>query len=428
MKKKLLLLTIGFTFLTQITYAYSIASSLGTNVCYGQTTTLTLLGSLGNVITGSSITWYKAAPNDANECAFDGPTIGTGTYFNVTVTGTITIWCKPYCGTSNTSLISITLTAKPSPGIPLININGSTNLCQGNTVQLTSSPANSYLWSNGAKTQSITVNQAGSYSVTANTNGCELTSSITSVTVKPIPQSPTASNSGITCVGNSLSLSASTITGATYNWAGPNGFTSTQQNPVVSDNATIQMGGTYTVTATVNGCSNTPATTNVIINQATVNSNTTACEGSTLSLTASNISGATYFWTGPNGYSSTVQNPTVSTNSNMNMAGVYSVYTTANGCTSPVPGTIDIVIKPKPSTPIPNNNGPVCVGNNLSLSVPTIVGATYQWTGPNGFSSTAQNPTISTAASATMGGIYGVTVTIDGCSSNVGSTTVQINK
>jgi len=149
-------------------------------------------------------------------------------------------------------------------------------------------------------------------------------------------------------VGNSLSLSASSITGATYNWTGPNGYTSSLQNPTVSDNATAQMGGTYTVTATVNECSNTPATTDVIINQATVNSNTPVCEGSTLSLTASNIPGASYFWTGPNGFSSTVQNPTISTNANANMAGVYSVYTTANGCTSPVPGTIDIVIKPKP--------------------------------------------------------------------------------
>ncbi|MEY3498618.1 MAG: hypothetical protein RL308_287 [Bacteroidota bacterium] len=110
------------------------------------------------------------------------------------------------------------------------------------------------------------------------------------------------------------------------------------------------------------------------------------------------------------------------------MAGVYSVYTTANGCTSPIPGTIDIVVKPKPTTPIPSNNGPVCVGNNLGLTVPSIAGATYQWTGPNGFTSTIQNPNVSTSASALMGGVYNVVTTIDGCSSNAGSTTVQINK
>ncbi|MEY3498617.1 MAG: hypothetical protein RL308_286 [Bacteroidota bacterium] len=115
------------------------------------------------------------------------------------------------------------------------------------------------------------------------------------ITVNSLPSSPTASNSGITCIGNALSLTASTIAGATYNWTGPNGFTSSLQNPLVSDNATLQMAGTYTVTASVNGCSNTPATTNVIINQATINSNTTVCEGSSLSLSASNISGASYY-------------------------------------------------------------------------------------------------------------------------------------
>src|SRR5688572_13676065 len=43
--------------------------------------------------------------------------------------------------------------------------------------------------------------------------------------------SPTASNNGPICQGSTLNLSATTIPGATYQWSGPNGFTSTQQNP-----------------------------------------------------------------------------------------------------------------------------------------------------------------------------------------------------
>lgn len=57
--------------------------------------------------------------------------------------------------------------------------------------------------------------------------------------------------------------------GATYAWTGPNGYTSTTQNPVIA-NATAANSGTYTVVATVNGCSSNPATVNVVINANTV--------------------------------------------------------------------------------------------------------------------------------------------------------------
>lgn len=421
MKNRLLLLVMGFTFVSQLVNCQSISSSLGTTICVGQTTKLKGPSSNTNV----TYFWYPYRPA-VDDCT---TSFGGGHTLDLTVTGPITIYCKQYCGVSTTPVYSISLNVYPQSGIPKISTNVSTNLCQGDSVVLTASNGNSYLWSNGATTQNITVNQAGNYSVkVTNSYGCSQTSAVTSVTTTPKPSSPIASNSGITCVGNALSLSASTIAGATYSWTGPNGFTSSLQNPLVSDNATLQMAGTYTVTASVNGCSNTPATTNVIINQATINSNSSVCEGSALSLSASNISGASYFWTGPNGFSSTSQNPTISTNATTNMAGVYSVYTIANGYTSPIPGTIDIVVTPKPAAPIPSNSGPVCVGNNLSLSVPSIAGATYQWTGPNSFTSTIQNPNVSTSASALMGGVYNVVTTIDGCSSNAGSTTVQINK
>jgi len=50
-----------------------------------------------------------------------------------------------------------------------------------------------------------------------------------------------------------------------------------------------------------------------------------------------------------------------------------------------------------------------------------VAGATYAWTGPNGFSSALQNPSITTA---TVGdsGAYNVTVTVNGCSSVAGTT------
>jgi hypothetical protein len=60
------------------------------------------------------------------------------------------------------------------------------------------------------------------------------------------------------------------------------------------------------------------------------------------------------------------------------------------------------------------NNSPVCAGSTLSLTATTVSGATYSWTGPNGFTSALQNPTLTyTSANA---GIYTVSVNSAGCS------------
>ena len=75
-----------------------------------------------------------------------------------------------------------------------------------------------------------------------------------------MPAAPTAGNNGPVCPGSTLSLTASTVSGATYAWTGPNGFTSSAQNPTIP-NATTAATGTYSVTATVNGCTSAAGTT-----------------------------------------------------------------------------------------------------------------------------------------------------------------------
>lgn len=52
-------------------------------------------------------------------------------------------------------------------------------------------------------------------------------------------------------------------------------------------------------------------------------------------------------------------------------------------------------------------NAPVCAGNSLTLYSPTITGATYSWTDPDGVTATGQNPTFASATS----GNYTLTVT-----------------
>jgi hypothetical protein len=76
--------------------------------------------------------------------------------------------------------------------------------------------------------------------------------------------------------------------------------------------------------------------------------------------------------------------------------------------------------------PIAANNGPICDGSTLNLAASTITGATYSWTGPNGFASNLQNPSIA-PASAGASGIYSVTISVPGHTFSPVTTTVTIN-
>ena len=66
-------------------------------------------------------------------------------------------------------------------------------------------------------------------------------------------------------------------------------------------------------------------------------------------------------------------------------------------------------------------NGPLCVGQTLNLSANSVPNATYSWTGPNGFTSNAQNPTIPNVTTA-QSGTYTLTVT-----TSTGSNTATVN-
>jgi gliding motility-associated-like protein len=72
------------------------------------------------------------------------------------------------------------------------------------------------------------------------------------------------------------------------------------------------------------------------------------------------------------------------------------------------------------------NNGPICVGETLELFAEEVEDATYEWTGPDGFSSNIQNPTIPNAQLANAG-TYTLTVTLDGTSESY-ETVVVINE
>src|SRR5207249_1688106 len=117
------------------------------------------------------------------------------------------------------------------------------------------------------------------------------------------------------------------------------------------------------------------------------------CAGQTCPLFASSVQGGTYFWQGPNGFTSTDQNP-VLTNIQPSNVGQYCVTVTVAGCQS-APSCV--VVSLTTPTTTASNGGPVCIGGTIQLNATSVAGGTYQWNGQGGYTSNLQNPTIPNA-------------------------------
>jgi Secretion system C-terminal sorting domain len=72
-----------------------------------------------------------------------------------------------------------------------------------------------------------------------------------------------------------------------------------------------------------------------------------------------------------------------------------------------------------------SSSNPLCAGQTLNLTSAGLAGATYYWTGPNGFTSNLQNPTIPSVTSGASG-IYTVVVMVGKCCKYVAKVEVFI--
>ncbi|MEM6320101.1 MAG: immunoglobulin domain-containing protein [Bacteroidota bacterium] len=128
-----------------------------------------------------------------------------------------------------------------------------------------------------------------------------------------------------------------------------------------------------------------------------------ACEGAALNLATSetfeNIEG--HRWTGPNNFTSSLTFPTIDNASSLN-SGIYAVTVTyETGCTATA--SRNITINPAPAFTL-NSNDPSCVGENLTIQVVgEPLGGTYNWTGPNNFTSNTETVTINDLTTANAG-------------------------
>ncbi|MDR3047482.1 MAG: CUB domain-containing protein, partial [Bacteroidales bacterium] len=156
----------------------------------------------------------------------------------------------------------------------------------------------------------------------------------------------TAGNNGPYCVGDTIQLLCQTSElSMTYLWSGPNGFSSTLQNPIIP-NATLLNNGTYTVMVSV-GTDSTTAVTEVIVNEIPdVHITASAlemCSGGSLTLTASGAE--SYQWSIGSNSSNPILNISMVTFVELTYVQ-YAVTGISNGCSNVDTITICVINRP----------------------------------------------------------------------------------
>lgn len=393
---------------------YPVINALSSNspVCAGDSLKFSVSSNTAN----AEYTW--AGPSGytdtgVNAELLNSPINGTGTY-KVTVTAF-------GCATSDT----IPAIVSPPPVKPVAATNSP--VCERGDLEMVSqtpTPGVTSKWFKLGGSQissfpnhiikNVKTASTGTYVVTVQIGNCIASDTITAI-IKPAPDTPKASNNGPICEGDTLRINATTTTpGSSYKWTGPNGFSSTTQNPV-KNYATLADGGTYTVIAIKDGCESLPGTTNVKIgNSITVPAimgDSLLCPGDTLELTTRGGSGI-FKWVLPNGndyLGGAIFKPNISVND----AGEYLLTVTQNGCVSP-PGKITIKV-PDLKQPNPTNNGPICENETLELDIDPTVGGSYSWTGPNSFATNSTSISLSNIEKA-QAGYYYITASLEYCS------------
>lgn len=369
-------------------------------ICPGAATTI----SVSTQVANPSYTW--------NPGGYSTQTINVSpaatTVYSVAIAGTNTV-----SGTYTTVVSSGTVTIA---GLPSVTLSNAGPYCPNSTAVLTvgGSAVPGYTWTgpggyNHTTTASIhsisNIQSVGSniYTVTAaNALGCVNTAT-TLINILPIINiavTPTIS----VCQAGSFSLTANTTVAGptTYNWTGPGGYSAPGvQNPIVN-NAMPNQSGTYTVmaafgTSTLTCSSNTTVVSvipSVAIDPLPI---MPICNQDTLHLIGP-PGAMTYTWTGPANFSSNLVSPSVPNATSVN-EGVYVVQaSSAMGCINS--GTVSVTVYDSLGIVVPDNRT-VCLHSQTILSGRGTGGSgiyNYSWMPATGLANPADSTTAASPA------------------------------
>ncbi|MBL7884780.1 MAG: DUF3494 domain-containing protein [Bacteroidia bacterium] len=260
------------------------------------------------------------------------------------------------------------------------------------------------------------------------------------ITAEPINQNA--------CIGDSTGFSVIAIgNNLTYQWR--KGTTNLINGPTIS--------GATTSTLTINPISIIDAGTdyNVIVSGDCITNDTsinvslninspvvitsqpndqTVCEGTSASFSVTTAgTGAIYQWRKGNinlinGAAISGANAATLLINPTNISDIASNYNVivSNNCTSNDTSiNVSLSINPRPIA-LAASNSIVCIDSAIYLTAQTVVGAMYEWTGPNAYSSLVQNPIISPSTFANSGN-YTLVLSLNGCISIPSTTSVLVD-
>lgn len=412
-------------------------------LCAGSTVTLIANSTTGGA--GSLISYNWSGPNGYS-------TTNTATSVSLSpassaASGNYSVYVI-YSGTGCTgpTVASPVITVN---NIPTITATGGGTMCTGSSVTIAATGGTTYSWTpatglSSTTAASVTANPSSTttYTVTGTTSGCSSTATA-SVTVNALPTvASLTTNTSALCYGATLTLTAGSATGTgslvSYNWRGPNSYnTSGTASTAGITASTTAQSGVYSVSVTYpgNGCTSAFAVTSPSVTIAalpaigSLTANTyTVCIGAPVTLTANSTTGGTgtltaYNWSGPNGYATTSTAANVSFSpTNTASAGNYSVFVTysGTGCTSNAVSSSAIGVNAVPTVAdiTPSTNA-ICYGSVLNLTAGATTGTgaitSYNWRGPNSYSTSGTvNTAAITASTTAQSGNYSVSVTYPG--------------
>jgi hypothetical protein len=347
-----------------------------------------------NVITNDLPT-VAAIVMPATVCALSPATLAAGgalTYTwtapgtpNFTFTGASNVISTPVPATytvaasDGTCINTSTVHLATNPN-PTISASASaTNICEGNSVNLSASGASNYTWTTGTGTlytASITDSPTGptAYQVTGdNAFGCTAQANL----IVLVSQSPTliaGPDKNLICSGSPVTFTASGA--STYTWDA-NAGNATGASVVLNPTNTISGPVIYTVSGTNTvGCVGTKTTqVNIFVPVLSVSGNTNACKNGTIQLTASGANSGSYSWNTGSG----APIPGATLNSTLSAPAIFTISasTTSLSITCPVSQTVQTDLYPDPLITATAERTTICAKESVELYADG--GNTYLW-------------------------------------------------
>ncbi|MCS7035757.1 MAG: gliding motility-associated C-terminal domain-containing protein [Saprospiraceae bacterium] len=381
-------------YVVQIENFPDLSATSNSPICQGNTLTL----SASSTTQGVAFTW--TGPNGFSA-------IGAQASTNTPTTGTYTVVVSTPNSCTNSAAVAVNVIVPPLI-TSVTHTAPSCVTCNTDAVLqatiFTQNPPLTYQWTGpggffstalSPVIPNVCTSNNGTYTlVVRDSANCPSAPASTVVSVIKQPERPLLSAPTSLCVGSPLTIAVQNAnaygSGVLFDWSTPYGVVTQSQANLVISSAGMQHSGTYRVTARIGNCASAPSeeiTVQVhpIPLAPTVSSNSPVCEGDTLRLSAQMVPGGQYSWTGPSGFTASTRDPIIEQVNKATHEGCYFATVSVNGCTSPPSQGACVLIRTRPSAPLPLPMTPACLsqaGATLTFRIAPATatpGAQYVW-------------------------------------------------